>query len=193
MSIIHGYPSTRIISSNEKYNDEEFEKYKEIVELEKSLYLLENKGFYHKRYNYNDFERYEKTKQLPDFLDKFKKWKKGINYMTNRKITIGGKIHNQLEMAYSFDFITTIDNINMPLYIQETEDIEKKFKQYKSIKNKLDKLKYDFERDINIEINKIKDKISLLEKWEDYIEFEGIKYGISRTYNNIHRENNCLG
>jgi len=36
-------------------------------------------------------------------------------------------------------------------------------------------------------------KIKLLEKWEEYILFEGTKYGIPYVYKNTHRENNCLG
>ena len=32
-----------------------------------------------------------------------------------------------------------------------------------------------------------------MKKWEDYIEFEGIKYGLPNIVDNIHRYNNCMG
>jgi hypothetical protein len=37
-------------------------------------------------------------------------------------------------------------------------------------------------------------KIQKLERWNDFIEFEGKCYGItSKVLNNIHRENDCFG
>ena len=39
----------------------------------------------------------------------------------------------------------------------------------------------------------VQKKIQKLEDWNDFVEFEGKYYGIVKVYNNIHRENNCLG
>lgn len=45
----------------------------------------------------------------------------------------------------------------------------------------------------NSRVKDIIEKINFLEKWEDYVIFEGKKYGISFVYKGIHRENNCMG
>lgn len=43
-------------------------------------------------------------------------------------------------------------------------------------------------------VDTIIEKIRKLERWNDFIEFEGKKYGlIHKIKNNIHIENNCLG
>lgn len=45
----------------------------------------------------------------------------------------------------------------------------------------------------NKKIRNIIIKINKLEKWEDFILFEGNKYGIRKVLDNIHRENDCCG
>ena len=135
------------------------------------------------RYNKDDFEKYIKISKS---IENYEKWKIGINFKTNRKIKIGGKTHRQLGYEYfyikqgtttSFTYIlfNKLDGINIELYIEETEKIKKEIEDY------------------NLKVDEIICKINLLEKWEEYILFEGIKYGIPYVYKNIHRENNCLG
>ena len=77
--------------------------------------------------------------------------------------------------GYSYVLFTKLDGINIELYIEETEKIKKEIEDY------------------NSKIDDIICKINLLEKWEEYILFEGTKYGIPYVYENIHRENYCLG
>uniref|UniRef100_A0A6C0JF32 Uncharacterized protein n=1 Tax=viral metagenome TaxID=1070528 RepID=A0A6C0JF32_9ZZZZ len=136
------------------------------------------------RYNKEDFERYE---EITKRIDNYEKWKIGINYKTNRKIKIGGKTHEQFgyenfyikrgtSYSYSYVLFTKLDNINIELYIQETEKLKKEIQEY------------------NSQIYEIISKINKLDKWSDFIEFEGKKYGIvGKVLNNIHRENDCNG
>jgi hypothetical protein len=137
---------------------------------------------YKDRYNKEDFEKYL---ELTKSMENYEKWKIGINHKTNRRIRIGGKIHKELgyenfyikhgRYSYSYVLFTELDGINIEEYIEETEKIKKEIEDY------------------NSKVYEIICKINLLEKWEDYILFEGIKYGIPYVFYNIHRENNCFG
>ena len=131
---------------------------------------------YKNRYCSADFTNYKLMLNAPQ---NYELWKSGINYKTNRKIKIGSKIHNQLRNEFyvynSNLLLTVLDGIDSELYIQETDKLIKEI--------------FDYNAQIDIIIN----KINLLEKWEDYIEFDGIKYGIPYIYDNIHRENDCFG
>jgi hypothetical protein len=141
-----------------------------------------NEEVYKDRYSAEVFEKYKK---ITKSIENYKKWKIGINHRTNRKIQIGGKLHKELERefyiqhitshGYSYILFTKLDGINIQLYIEETEKIKKEIEDY------------------NSKVYDIICKINLLEKWEEYILFEGTKYGIPYVYENIHRENNCLG
>jgi hypothetical protein len=51
---------------------------------------------YPQRYNNSVFEKFTDTKLQNDY----KKWKAGINYKTNRKITIGKKLHRDLKQKF---------------------------------------------------------------------------------------------
>ena len=144
---------------------------------------IKDERVYKDRYNKDDFEKY---KEITKSMENYEKWKIGINHKTNRKIKIGGKTHEQLgyenfyikrgtTYSYSYVLFTDLDGIKIELYIEETEKIKKEIEDY------------------NSKVYEIICKINLLEKWEEYILFEGIKYGIPYVYNDIHRENNCFG
>jgi len=49
-------------------------------------------------------------------------------------------------------------------------------------------------KEYNILIDNIIEKIKHLKKWNDFVEFDGIKYGLNNTViNNIHVEHDCFG
>ena len=140
---------------------------------------IKDEQVYKNRYNKDNFEKY---KEITKSMENYEKWKIGLNYKTNRKIKIGGKTHKQLgyenfyiKRGTTYVLFTELDGINIELYIEETEKIKKEIEDY------------------NSKVYEIICKINLLEKWEEYISFEGTKYGIPYVYENIHRENNCLG
>jgi hypothetical protein len=128
------------------------------------------------RFTKHDFEKYDRIIENKENYDRLKK---GINFLTNRKIRIGGKVYNNLLKKYFFIkdhvFFTDLDNIDRVRYLQETE----------KIKNKIQKS--------YTEIDNIINKINALEKWDSYVEFGGKKYGIPNIYNNIHRTDDCFG
>jgi len=55
---------------------------------------------YPKRYDNFVFEKLNKMNQDIELQNNYKKWKNGINYKTNRKIKIDGKIHTKLKKLY---------------------------------------------------------------------------------------------
>lgn len=142
---------------------------------------------YPKRYDNSIFEKLNEMNADTELHNDYKKWKDGINYKTNRKIKIGGKIHRELKakfMIYSCEGILfdTLNHINAHEYLQETEKINNEI----DVENAVIK-------DYNKLVDSIIEKIQKLEGWNDFIVFEGKKYGlIHKIKNNIHIENNCL-
>jgi hypothetical protein len=152
---------------------------------------------YPSRYDNHVFEKLNEMNGDTNLQNDYKRWKNGINYKTNRKITIGGKKHR--ESGHKF-FITCshnsssgsnrwdvlfeeLNNINRHEYIQET----------KRINNDID-VENALIKDYTEMVDSIIEKILLLERWDDFIEFEGKKYGlIHKIKNKIHIENNCFG
>ena len=51
---------------------------------------------YPDRYNNAVFEKFNEMNTDTELQNDYKKWKAGKNYKTNRKITIGGKIHREI-------------------------------------------------------------------------------------------------
>jgi hypothetical protein len=160
--------------------------------LKKSLYQ------YPLRYNKEVFDIYNTKISNPNFENDYIKWKSGINYITNRKIKINGKTHNEIKgnfyisyyhnysNTYStlqFVFFENLKNINFQKYLNETYIINKKIDDDNVSIN-----------EYNLIIDNIIHEINKLNNWFDYIEFEGKKYGmIHKVKDNIHCENNCNG
>lgn len=152
---------------------------------------------YPDRYDNTVFEKFNEMNSDTQFQNDYKKWKAGINYKTNRKIKIGGKTHKKLETSrFSIELplnppscgwrifpLDKLKNIDAVKYLEETEKIKHEI----DIENAGIK---DYNKKIDIVVEKIKN----LESWNDFVDFEGKKYGlIYKNKNNIHIENNCLG
>ena len=149
---------------------------------------------YPERYDNSIFEKLNEMNVDTELQNDYKKWKDGINYKTNRKIKIGGKIHRELKekfIIYSCGGILfdTLNHINTNEYLQKT----------KKINNEID-LENAVIKDYNKSIDSIIEKIQKLEKWNDFIEFEGKKYGLTNKIKyihndkyNVHIENDCFG
>jgi hypothetical protein len=143
---------------------------------------------YLERYDNSIFEKLNEMNADTELQNDYKKWKDGINYKTNRKIKIGGKIHRELKakfMIYSCGGILfdTLNHINANEYLQET----------KKINNEID-VENAVIKDYNKLVDDSIEKIQKLEGWNEFIVFEGKKYGlIHKIKNNIHLENDCFG
>lgn len=141
------------------------------------------------RYTDDDFEKYEKIASGPGY----KKWKSGINWVTGRKIKIGGKLHSQLgRERYYYDmekFFRDIDGSDRDSYNRETEIIRDKERELNA-----DIEKHNAEvKKYNKDVDDVISKIDALEKWSDCVTFEGVEYGIPEVYKNIHRKDDCFG
>jgi len=153
---------------------------------------------YPNRYNKNVFDKYNEIISNNNLLNQYKLLEKGINYNTNRKIKINGKKYNELISKFKINYkhdngngcvyhnnilFKNLENINVDLYLRETEKI------YKEIST------YNREIDTyNKEIDEINIKINLLNNWNEYILFENKKYGVNTNIiNDIHIGNNCNG
>ena len=138
------------------------------------------------------FEKLNEMNGDTELQNDYKKWKDGINYKTNRKLKIGGKIHRELKakfIIYSCGEILfdTLNHINANEYLQETKKINTEI----DVENAVIK-------DYNNSIDSIIEKIYKLERWNDFIEFEGKKYGLTNKFKyndkyNVHIENDCFG
>jgi hypothetical protein len=143
---------------------------------------------YPSRFKKEIFDKYKELQNNEDFQNNYKKWKSGINYKTNRKIKIGAKVYNELKSHFIIHYDNTevffeeLNGIDFEKYLSETDNIYKEIDEQNIIIN-----------DYNDKIDTIIEQINKLEKWDDFIEFEGNKYGISEVYDNIHRKNDCLG
>lgn len=137
--------------------------------------ILDDERIFKDRYTKKDFEEHA---YITKSVGNYEKWKNGINYITNRKIIVGGKTHQSI--GYKNFYIknalfTKLDGIDTEVYIRDTEGINQKIQKR------------------NKEVQETICKINLLETWEEYVIFEEQKFGIPNVYNNTHRENDCLG
>ena len=150
---------------------------------------------YPDRYSLLEFEGFDKMNTDTKLQKDYKKWKDGINYKTDRKIKIGGKLHSELREKFMIIlsetdgeyigsvFFGDLTDINADEYLQET----------KNINDYIDKRNASIQ-DYNKLVDEIISKIEKLNNWSEYIEFRGRKYGLTNTIkNNIHIENNCYG
>lgn len=143
---------------------------------------------YPTRYDNEDFKKYKEiTKYRIITIEKYDKWKSGINWLTGRRIKIGGKLYEKL--GYENFYIRRVDGCNIK-YILFTEfdsiDIEIYNNETAKIKKEID--------DYNLIINETNCKIKLLEKKDEFIIFDGVKYG--NPDENIHMDEkgeNCFG
>jgi hypothetical protein len=133
------------------------------------------------RYSSDDIERYRIKK-----TEEYTKWKNGINSETNRKIKIGGPTHIKLGKKNGYYLGMEIQQISGYLPLLEKYQID----------NAIETLRLEQkERDI-IARNKLVDKV--VQKitnfsWEEFVEFEGVNYGIPEFHNGFHMLNNCMG
>jgi hypothetical protein len=176
---------------------ENSKKIEETQKIERQYPTQKLEKTYPKRYDNYVFEKLNEMNGDIELQNDYKKWKDGINYKTNRKIKIGGKIHRELKqkfmISYSHNYyghqikssvlFEDLININADDYLQET----------KKIYNEIDAENIII-KNYNKSVDSIIEKIQKLEKWNDFIEFEGKCYGItSEVLNNIHIKNDCLG
>ena len=136
------------------------------------------------RYTNEAFDRFNEMYNDPEIRENCNKWKEGINPYTNRKIKIGGKTYDSIKDDFMIYFLygtrwTRIFylklNIDQEMYKEETIQLN----------NEID-------RENEVISSKI-EQIKCLKSWNDFVIYDGMKYGLKTVLNNIHRENDCFG
>ena len=152
-----------------------------------------NKKQYPFRFKKKHFEIYrlfEKDNKIVEI----KKLKNGINPKTNRKIKIGGKTYNKI--LYDFyifrdkegEFICNkcvdeLEGIDENTYMDNSKKIINKITE----ENIIIKIH-------NLKINETLQKINNLKNWDDFIIYDGKKFGTDEDIiDKKHVENNCNG
>ena len=147
----------------------------------------------HGRWNYTpddsptDFDIYYEFTQHVDFQP-FCLWAyEKINPNTNRRLSENGLVYKNIGFGNKFkgltwNFLKTIDSTDREKYREDTDDI---IEEYKA---ELEK-----QRIRNNKILIIRRQIHSLPRWDQYVVFEGKRYGNQKFHNNTHYYENCLG
>ena len=156
------------------------------MDIERNLPTHKSNIEYTFRYRKETFDKYNKLHLNLNLQNNYLKWKSGINYKTNKKVKLGGKIHNELSKEFTIEIpyrkkdkqilIEELDGINYNEYELET------YKIYKQIDTESTSI-----NEYNKSIDNILEEISKLDRWADYVEFEGKNHGIPIVYNGVHR------
>ena len=159
------------------------------IQIERQYPIKKKEKSYPIRYKESIFEQLNKMINNPQLQKDYKKWKSGVNYKTNRRIKIGGKLHKKLESYFMIHSKNTsvlfekLININSKEYLKETKQ-----------KNYRIELENNAIRNYNKKVDKIIEEIKKLESWSGFVWFEGKKYGLcEKIRDGVHIENDCLG
>lgn len=180
------YPSKICINDIQHYNDGTHD---DIIRVDPIYKQIKS---YPKRYGVNDFNKIKKWKEMKNVADyiNYKKWKNGINPDTNRKIKIGGGVHNKFCTRFNI-FIKFDDDDNKILKKIDQNEYEK---TTSNIFSEIDRENMKI-NEYNAKIKIVIDRISRIKDWYDYVEFDGTKYGMYTIVdeNYVHVEKNCGG
>lgn len=137
------------------------------------------------RYTNEVFDKFNEMYSDPEIRENCNKWKEGINPYTNRKIKIGGKTYDSIKddfMIYflyrtrwTWVFYLKLVEIDQEIYKEETIQLNR-----------------EIDRENKVISSKIK-QIKCLKSWNDFVIYNGIKYGLKKVVNHVHRENDCFG
>lgn len=137
------------------------------------------------RYTSEAFDKSHEMNNDPVLRDHYNKWKEGINPRTNRKIKIGGKTYHSIKNNFMISFLhgthwcrvfySKLINIDQERYTEKNNQ-----------------LNHETDKENEV-ISSIIEQINCLESWNDYVKYDGIKYGLKKVLNHVHRENDCFG
>lgn len=137
---------------------------------------------YKYKLNKDHFLKYDMLKEN-GIVEKYETLKNAINYKTHRTIQIGGKTYNTLYNEHKYDYMFLDKLYNDKNFIDNGAD---EYIKNKAIEKDNENKRY---RDYRIII----DRIKRLEDWNDYVEYEGINYGLPHIIDGKHKYNNCNG
>ena len=173
---------TKKLANMAVYRKEQRSQKHDPVVIERGYPRKKYKKNYPLRWNNSVFEKLNQMIGDRELQNNYKKWKQGINYNTNRKIKKGGKLHRKLESNFRINgtLFENLLNIDQPFYLQKTDEI----------KRAID-LENDAIEKYNKEVDDIIEIIKRLKSWDDFVIFDGMKYGlVDKMKGDIHIENN---
>lgn len=132
-------------------------------------------------------KNYQQMTNDKEFMEKYNKVKSGIDYRTDKRILRNGVIHKKLMKELSKEHnIALMDGglkkINIEQYLNDSKRI---YREIDDENKEIEKYNHLVDKTIN--------EIRQLKSWNDFVEFDGKKYGIQKIFENVHRENDCNG
>jgi hypothetical protein len=186
-------------ATNNKITDDTICRHFPVCDIKPLQYKLEKPTIFESRLNKSDFDKYNNEIAVdPGYL----KLCTGVNPLTNKKIKIGGDTYNRVLKNYTIKNYkpSVIKAIIMSEYLDETDRMISDNIAYNEINGYKTKQYNELVDIVNAKYTKyneecifVIEKIKKLETWDSFIEFNGLKYGIPSIYENIHRENDCMG
>ena len=142
---------------------------------------------YEYRYSKEDFDKIRNIINNEKEKDDYSIWLSGYNPDTGRKLNKNKGLYKSIGNRFKYF-------INYKSIYKELLDNEEKYiKETKRLNEKVDK-KNKYIDKYNEQAKEAIDLVNTLESWEDYVEFDGKKYGIPYiAKDDIHIENDCLG
>ena len=137
------------------------------------------------RYTNEAFDTFHEMYNDPEIRDRCNKWKAGINPYTNRKIKIGGKTYDSIKDDFMIYFLYRTRWTRI-FYLKLKNIDEEKYKE------ETIQLNHEIDKENEIISSKI-EEINRLQSWNDYVMYDGMKYGLKKVVNHVHRENDCFG
>ena len=138
------------------------------------------------RYTNDAFDKSHEMYNDPVLTEHYNKWKEGINPHTNRKIKIGGKTYHSIKNDFIISFLNSRGTWCSVFYLKLIEIDQEKYEK------ETIQLNHETDKENEVASSTI-EQINRLQSWNDYVEFDGMKYGLPKVLNEIHRENDCFG
>lgn len=176
-----------------------FEENKHDLCIERKLPSYKKMIKYPLRYQTSTIEECKKMLSDNVLQNAYNKWKDGINYKTNRKIKINGKIHDGLKTQFMIHGEYPIDKYgNKESFYELFEIISDKLTSNYEEETANIYTDIDYKNKIIENYNKpiidLTQKVNALQSWSEYVEYDGKKYGTAnKIVSDIHIENNCNG
>ena len=138
------------------------------------------------RYTNEAFDKCHEMYNNPLLRDHYNKWIEGINPRTNRKIKVGGKTYESIKNDFMISFLNSRGTWSSVFYLKLIEIDQEKYTEETILLNH----ETDKENEI---VSSTIEEINRLESWNDYVMYDGMKYGLKQVLNHVHRENDCFG
>ena len=140
------------------------------------------------RYTPETFTRARRMFNDDDLRRKYDEWTRGINFVTKRKVKLGGTVHVDIGCVFRipnqrfgilFAEIMAIDEAE---YMRETIALDEQIARENAAI-----------AENNESVMQARERIMHLTSWDCTLAFQGELYGLPSFVDGIHRENECLG